>query len=253
MNRIASTFKKGPAYVAYLTAGDGGLTHSLHSILALIEGGVNIIEIGVPFSDPVADGKVIQQASQRALHEGITLTQVFSLVTALRLQQAEIPVILFSYYNPILKYSGDFYADAAKAGIDGCLIVDLPLEEANTHLKLAKQHHLQPIFLIAPSTTEARIKQISQQGQGMLYYVCRNGTTGVKSSLPEDFANKMQAIKQNTSLPVVTGFGISNKEMAQEALQFADGFVIGSLFVEQAAKTRHYSELTQLAKSLDPR
>jgi len=252
MSRITQQLNQKRAYVAYLTAGDGGIQHSLHSILALITGGVDIIEIGIPFSDPVADGLVIQQASFRALQAGTTIKNIFNLVSELR-KRTQIPIVLFSYYNPIFKYGPTFYQDAEQAGVDGCLMVDLPLEESAEHLKLCKKHQIDPIFLISPSTSEARIKIISEHGRGMLYYVCRNGTTGVKSSLPENFAENMRRIKQNTNLPIVTGFGISNKEMAGQAIKYADGFVVGSLFVETTARIKDYAELTRLAKSLDPR
>jgi tryptophan synthase alpha chain len=251
MNRIAQQFKNGPAYVAYLTAGDGGMQRSLEAMLALIAGGVNILEVGVPFSDPVADGPIIQQAAARALTQGTTLAKVFNLITQLR-QHTEIPIILFSYYNPILAYGENFYRDAKQAGIDGCLIVDLPLEESAQYFQACSTFNIDPILLIAPSTPLERVKQINQCAKGFLYYVSRKGTTGIKSSLPEDFTSKITAIKSVITLPVVVGFGIANCETAKAVMKHADGFVIGSLFVDAVGKNIDAPELTQLANSIDP-
>ena len=128
--------------------------------------------------------------------------------------------------------------EAHDAGVDGCLMVDLPLEESQHHIELCTTNNIDPVFLISPSTPKTRIKQISDHGKGMLYYVCRNGTTGVKTNLPDDFASHMKKIKSQTKLPVITGFGISNKTMAADALEHADGFVVGSLFVETAHKAK---------------
>lgn len=252
MSEIENTLRKGPAYVGFLTAGDGGYEHSHKAILALIKGGVDIIEIGVPFSDPVADGPTIQQASERAIKQGSSMDQVLELIQQVR-QQTTTPIILFSYYNPILVYQQDFYAKLKAAGANGILVVDLPLAEADHHLEQCKRHNIDPIFLISPSTSTQRIKSFKPHARGMLYYVCRNGTTGVKNSLPDDFASKLESIKQHIDLPVVAGFGISNREMAAQALQHADGFVVGSRFVDAAHKTQNYQELTRLAKDIDPR
>ena len=252
MSRITQQFKNTPAYVAYLTAGDGGMQRSLEAMLALIEGGVTLLEVGVPFSDPVADGPTIQAASSRALKNGTTLDKVLNLVKALR-HHTDIPIILFSYLNPILAMGPSFYKKAKDAGIDGCLVVDLPLEEAQNHNKACIEHRIDPIFLISPSTSKERIAEINQHAKGMLYYVSRKGTTGVKSSLPSDFKQRLHEIKSISQLPVVSGFGISTQAMAQEVLQYADGFVIGSLFVKAVAEGMTVAELTQLAKSIDPR
>lgn len=251
MNRIKQAFKSHSAYVGYLTAGDGGYQHSLKSVLALITGGVNIIEIGVPFSDPVADGPTIQQASQRALEQGMTLSKTLELVADIR-QQSEVPIILFSYYNPIYNMGEAFYQRAKKAGTDGILMVDLPLEESQKHLAFCQHHQLDPIFLISPKTTEQRLDLISKHAKGMLYYVCRNGTTGVKSSLPDDFASNIAKIRKHSRLPIITGFGISTQAMAKQALEHADGFVVGSLFVDTVAQTKDYAVITQKARSIKP-
>ncbi len=252
MTRIKTVFDKKPAYLGFLTAGDGGYDHSKKALLALIAGGVDIVEIGVPFSDPVADGSTIQQASQRAIAQGTDLTQVLRLIRDIR-QKTTTPIILFSYYNPLLAYGESIYAELATAGADGILVVDLPLEEAGSHLEACREHNLDPIFLISPSTRSERLKQINTYGRGMLYYVCRNGTTGVKASLPTDFKEKLLEIKRYCDLPVVAGFGIANREMATQVMEYADGFVVGSRFVDAAYRTQDYAALTALARSIDPR
>lgn len=254
MSKISDVFQKRPAFVGYLTAGDGGIEHTLECLKALVKGGVDIIEIGVPFSDPVADGPAIQAASARALENGTTIEDVFELVQKFR-QYSNVPVILFSYYNPIYiasqKY--DFFNKAKEAGVDGCLIVDIPVEESDQYYQNCIKSNIDPIFLISPSTPMERIQLISQKSRGMLYYVCRKGTTGVKSELPEDLIEKIEQIKSVSSLPVVVGFGISNQEMAKSVIQYADGFVVGSLFVKAAAEKIELSQLTDLVSSIDPR
>lgn len=253
MSIIQDVFKKGPAYVAYLIAGDGGMKKSLADMLALIEGGVDILEIGMPFSDPVADGPTITKAAIRSLDQGTTLDDVLNLVKSIR-QKTEIPIILFTYYNPIfIAASQDFYARAKAAGVNGILTVDLPLEESQEYQMNCKQHDLDPVFLVAPSTPIDRVREIARYSKGMLYYVCRKGVTGVKNELPEELAQKLAEIKSVATLPVVVGFGISNKQMAESVIQHADGFVVGSLFVKAVEKGMQTNDLTLLAQSIDPR
>ncbi len=252
MSKIAQQFKQGPAFVAYLTAGDGGIQRTEQAALALIKGGVNILEIGVPFSDPVADGPTIQQAHTRALQNHTTLQDTLSLVKSLR-QQTDVPIILFSYYNPIFQaLKNDFFVKAKQAGVDGCLIVDLPVEESADYFAACKENNIDPVLLLAPSTPVERIEKINSHGSGMLYYACRKGITGVQQALPADFANKMKLIKQHTNLPVVAGFGIADAAIAKKVLQVADGFVVGSRFVKAVAQGLMLDELTALAKSIDP-
>ena len=162
-------------------------------------------------------------------------------------------LLLLTALLTILAMGPSFYSKAKDAGVDGCLVVDLPLEEAKNHTDACAEHHIDPIFLISPSTSKERIIEINQHAKGMLYYVSRKGTTGVKSSLPNDFKQRLREIKSLTKLPVVSGFGISTQGMAQEVLQHTDGFVIGSLFVKAVADGMSPAELTQLAKSIDPR
>lgn len=255
MSIIQNSFKKKPCFVGYLMAGDGGMDRSLEAMLALVEGGVDILEVGVPFSDPVADGITIQQASARALNHQTTLSQILSLIHRFK-KIKNIPVILFSYFNPILnayKKQNNFYDIMKKNGVDGILIVDLPLEEMQEHYKACLKATIDPIFLISPSTPIDRIKIINELGKGMLYYICRYGTTGIKNTLPPNFHEKINAIKAEINLPLVVGFGISNRKMATAVCKHADGFVVGSLFVNAIAENKTSRELTKLVKQIDPR
>lgn len=224
MNRIDSTFKQGKVFAAYITAGDGSLETQLDYIRALLAGGVNLLEIGVPFSDPIADGPVIQRAMQRALNAGTTLKEVIALIKAVR-QETEVPIVVFTYYNPVK--SPDTLTRFHEAGADGILIVDCPFD--------SRAHHSSPlhqIAVIAPTTPPERIKILSEQGQGFLYYACQKGTTGARKALPDDLPQKIAEIKQITDMPVIVGFGIADAESAQAATSIADGFVVGSHFIE---------------------
>lgn len=251
-NRIENTFAQGKAFVGYLTAGDGGMEKTLQNALALIEGGVNILELGVPFSDPIADGPVIQRAASRALENGTTIQDILNLAKEIR-KKSDIPLILFSYYNPILANMSDtFFKSIQTVGIDGILVVDCPLEEAGPLHEQCIKHNLAPIYVITPATSIERIKLINKQASGFLYYACRKGTTGVKNDLPADFVDKIKTIKNNTQLPVVVGFGISNREMAANILKYADGFVVGSRFVDAFEKGISQEKLSAIAKEINP-
>ncbi len=250
--RIQDHFHAQKAFVAYLTAGDGGIQRTLDAALALIAGGVNMLEIGVPFSDPIADGPVIQRAATRALMAKTTLKDVLWLAQQIR-QYSTIPLILFSYLNPILAaMKGAFFQEAQDAGIDGALLVDCPLEESVHFHEQCNNHHLAPIYVITPTTSTRRIQDIDAQGNGFLYYACRKGTTGIKSDLPSDFADNMQRIKSVAHLPIVAGFGISTPQSAAAVCQHADGVVIGSLFVKALEEGMTLQALTALAQRLNP-
>jgi tryptophan synthase alpha chain len=252
LQRIQHLFKQGKANIAYLTAGDGGIQKTLKAALALINGGVNMLEIGIPFSDPVADGPVIQRAAQRAIQQQTTFVDILYLIKEIR-KSSNIPLILFSYANPIFKaMQTSFLNEAKRAGIDGILLVDCPIEESQDFHEQCTQLEIAPIYVITPTTSVSRIRAIDQYGKGFLYYACRKGTTGVRSHLPEDFLEKIQHVKSNTQLPVVVGFGISNKETAAEVLQYADGVVVGSLFVKALEDGMKPEELTQLARTIFP-
>ncbi|MFC1746104.1 tryptophan synthase subunit alpha [Candidatus Riflebacteria bacterium] len=253
MKPIKEVFAKGPAFLAYLTAGDGGMDFSLAAFLALIEGGVDILEIGVPFSDPVADGPVIQRAVIRSLAEKTTPSMVLDLIREIR-KKSNVPIVLFSYFNPILAAKkNNFFKEARKAGVDGLLTVDLPIEEASEYLSLCRESDISPVFVITPTTPIERIQLIEKSSNAFLYYACRKGTTGVRDSLPAGFAEHMQKIKEKVSVPVVAGFGISNKQMAAEVIRHADGFVVGSLFVREIEKSSSAEKLLKVAREIDPR
>ena len=250
MNRIKSLFEQDKAKIAFITAGDGGLEKSFEVAMALIEGGVNLLEIGVPFSDPIADGPVIQRASMRALQHGTSLQDVLQLVTRIRLH-TNIPLILFSYFNPILSVLGSsFIADAKQSGIDGILIVDCPFEEMSDFREQCLAHSIAPIYVITPSTSNNRIRKINQHAKGFLYYACRAGTTGVRDTLPIDLIEKIKLIKSISTLPVVVGFGIANSEMSQCVLEHADGVVVGSRIVQAMEENKQAHELKCLAQTI---
>ncbi len=252
LEKIKELFKNQKAHIAYLTAGDGDSLATINAALALIKGGVNLLEIGVPFSDPIADGPVIQEAAARALKNGTHLKQVLEIVAAIR-KQSEIPIILFSYYNPILSImSSSFFQEATQAGVDGLLIVDCPLEESQTIKEKCFEHQIALINVITPSTSMDRLALIDSQAQGFLYYACRKGTTGVKSGLPDDFSKNIQVIKSIVHLPVVVGFGISDRTTAEKVLEHADGVVVGSLFVKALTEGCTSEELQSLAQKLYP-
>ncbi len=252
IKRIQDTFTTGKAFIGYLTAGDGGIKRSLDAALALIEGGINMLEIGVPFSDPIADGPVIQRASQRALTRGTNLKDVLWLAENIR-KNSSIPLILFSYLNPLLAvFNSDFFHDAGAVGMDGVLIVDCPVEESSLFHEQCLRNHLAPIQVITPSTPPARIRHITQYAEGFLYYACRKGTTGIRSDLPDSFAANISSLKSLVHLPVVAGFGIADHSTAQRVLEHADGVVIGSLFVKALEDGIHFDELIRLTQSVNP-
>lgn len=251
-SRIQQLFQKEKAHIAYLTVGDGGVERTLEAALALIKGGVNMLELGIPFSDPVADGPVIQRAAARAIAQGTTLQDILGLIKAIR-KQSDIPLILFSYLNPILSsMSSDFLTKAKQSGIDGLLLVDCPLEESDVIADICHQYDIDLIYVITSSTSLTRIQKINDYAQGFLYYACQKGTTGMRNALPDDFKEKIQAVKSLARVPVVVGFGISNQAMAQQVLDHADGVVVGSYFVKLLEENTPTSALTMHAQTIYP-
>lgn len=234
--RIGQTFKdlkerNRKALVAYITAGDPSLEKTGEIILGLTNAGVDILEIGVPFSDPVADGPVIQAAARRSLERGTDMTAILDIIELLR-DRTDIPIVLFGYYNPIYAFGPEQFARRAKsAGIDGILVVDLPLEESAELRKHTDRTGIDFISLIAPTTSSNRIKMISQNATGFLYYVSITGVTGTAKPLVSSVKEDIARIRDITSLPVVAGFGISTPKQAAEIAPLADGIVIGSAFV----------------------
>lgn len=238
MSRIQTTFaalsaqgRKG--LIPFITAGDPepGLTVAL--MHALVEGGADVIELGVPFSDPMADGPVIQRASERALANGVSLTQVLCWVREFRQRDAATPVVLMGYANPIERMGEQAFAQAARdAGVDGVLVVDYPPEECESFARLMREHGIDPIFLLAPTTTDARIAQVARVASGYLYYVSLKGVTGSGALDLDSVAARLPVIKRHANLPVGVGFGIRDAQTARAIASVADAVVIGSRLVQ---------------------
>jgi len=235
MNRIDKTFedlgqKKEKALVGFLTAGDPNISGSLNIITAMCKNGLDILELGVPFSDPTADGPVIQRSSARALKDGINLRAVLEMTGKLR-QETSIPIILFSYYNPIHSYGVEsFYRDAVEAGADGILVVDLPPEESDEMTSCRQGNDLSLIRLIAPTTPLNRMAQIAKSASGFLYLISKTGVTGSNGLDTEDINDKIESLRSVTKLPICVGFGISTVEDVAAMASLTDGVVIGSAF-----------------------
>ena len=222
--------------VAYITAGDPSLPATLKFVLALAEAGADVIELGVPFSDPLADGPTIQRASERALKTGATLQGVLDLVRDIR-RSSQVPLVLFSYYNPIFQMGlENFAAAASSAGADGVLVTDLTPEEAGDHLRIMRSHQLDTIFLAAPTSDDDRLKKISAASSGFLYVISRTGVTGAKDVLPDDLPALLRRTRQVTNLPVAVGFGISLPGHVSVLGGLADAAVVGSALVSEIEK-----------------
>ena len=220
-------------FVAYITAGDPDLNTTHQVVLELDRQGVDVLELGVPFSDPLADGPVIQEASQRALAAGATLEGVLSMVADVR-AETEIPIVLFTYYNPIHRYGVErFVKRAADVGVDGVLMLDLPPEEGSDYKAQMDVHGLDTIFLVTPTTRDDRMKLIASHTRGFVYYVSRTGVTGERDSLADEIQNKVSAICRYTDMPVAVGFGISTPEHVSEIARYADAVVVGSAIVRR--------------------
>ena len=228
--------------VAYLTAGDPTLEATERLVAALAEAGADVVELGVPFSDPLADGPTIQRASERALRSGTTLAGVLGLVRKLR-QKTEVPIVLFSYFNPVLQMGLSTFADeAAAAGADGVLITDLTPEEADEYRHAVASRGLDTIFLAAPTSTDARLVRIADSSTGFLYLISRTGVTGVREALPEDLPALVRRARRVTSLPIAVGFGISLPGHVSILGGLADAAVVGSVLVEEIERAASVDE-----------
>jgi tryptophan synthase alpha chain len=247
------TFYKKPALVAYVTCGDPDLATSRDIVLAAIESGADVIELGVPFSDPVADGPVIQRASERALKRGTSLAQVLTLVAEIREQAQSTGLIIFSYLNPILRMGLEKFCKVARAaGVDGALVLDLPVEEAGEYLQAMQEHDLSPVFLAAPTSSDVRLQKIADASRGFVYAVSRTGVTGQRQQLAEDARKLVKRLRKVTQLPVALGFGISTPQQFAEVGEFADAVVVGSAIVEMIERNRGHeaSAVGQFVKGL---
>jgi tryptophan synthase alpha chain len=254
MTRIERAFKhlqkKGEkALVVYLTAGDPDLPATEALIPALAAAGADILEIGVPFSDPTADGPVIQAASLRAIRSGATLVNILEMIARIR-RTCDIPIVLFGYYNPIFIFGCEAFAQSARAaGVDGVLVVDLPPEEAAELRRYTDRAGIAFIPLVAPTTSDARIRQISEKAKGFLYYISVTGVTGTARPIAEDIRRDVARIRSACHLPVAVGFGISTPEQAAEIAPYADGIVVGSAVVKLIEECAGRPELIPLVAS----
>jgi tryptophan synthase alpha chain len=246
-SRIARRFEELRArgelgLVAFVTAGDPSLAATETIVHALAEAGADVVELGVPFSDPVADGPVIQRSSERALRAGATLAGVLDLVRRIR-AKSEIPLVLFSYFNPILQIGVERFAGAAaEAGADGVLATDLTADEADDYLRIVREAGLDTIFLAAPTSTETRLKRIAEASSGFLYLISRTGVTGAKDALPEDLPALVRRVRGATPLPLAVGFGISLPGHVSVLGGLADAAVIGSALVAEIERARNVDE-----------
>jgi tryptophan synthase alpha chain len=227
--RLRQQGRKG--FVAFITAGDPSLERTVEVALEMARGGVDVLELGVPFSDPLADGPVIQRASERALGRGTTLVRVLEAVRRIR-EGTDLPLLLFSYFNPLLRFGLPALArEAAAAGVDGVLVTDLPPEEADGWLEVARSAGLDTVFLAAPTSPDERLRRVAAVSRGFVYAISRTGVTGEREALSADARPLLARIKALTSEPVALGFGISNPEQVASAAAVADGVVVGSALV----------------------
>jgi tryptophan synthase alpha chain len=248
MNRIVEKFaalkragKKG--FIVYIGAGDPNLAATRELALAFDKAGVDVLELGVPFSDPLADGLVNQLAAQRGLESGTTPPKLLETIVAIR-RGSQIPIVLYIYFNLIHKVGmGKFIFDAAKAGVDGLLVLDLPPEESDNYEALMKRAGLCHIYLVAPTTPEDRMELIGKRGSGFIYYISREGVTGMQSSVASNLASQVARLRAHTDLPIAVGFGISNPTQAKLVAAEADGCVVGSAVVNQIAQHGNSPEL----------
>ena len=226
-------FKNRPGLVVYVTCGDPNMETTRDVVLEAIDAGADVIELGVPFSDPVADGPVIQRASERALKQGTRLDDVLKLAAELRKRRPHAGLIVFSYLNPIVRMGmAKFCAAAEEAGLDGALVTDLPVEEAAQYLQEMRSRRLATVFLAAPTSPADRLKSIAKNSAGFVYAVARTGITGARSEFPPEAKELVARIRRHTKLPIAVGFGIATPEQFTSVGSFADAVVVGSAIVE---------------------
>ena len=241
MSRLASTFARlrqdrTTGLVTYITAGDPTLPVTADIMRGLVRGGADVIELGIPFSDPLADGPVIQRATERALAAGTTLDGVLGLLEQMR-ATLDVPIVIFSYANPILRMGAETFARRAQAaGVDGVLVLDLPIEEADDFRSLLTRHGIDTILLLSPTTTDARLAHAATLGSGFLYAISRLGVTGARDTLADGAEAMVRRIRGVTELPVALGFGISKPEHVREVGRWADAAVVGSALVDVIAR-----------------
>jgi tryptophan synthase alpha chain len=248
-SRLAETFarlraKGAPGLVTYVTAGDPDVPRTEEILAALDRAGADVLEVGVPFSDPLADGPVIQRATERALASGTTLAQVLDLIGRMR-SSVQAPIVVFSYANPILRLGAERFADRARdAGVDGVLVLDLPIEEADEFRNMLAVRGIDTILLLSPTTTDERLRKAASLGSGFLYAISRLGVTGVRDRIADGAHEMVERIRRVSDLPVALGFGISKPEHVREVGQWADAAVVGSALVNVIAEAGSSADLT---------
>lgn len=231
MSKINTAFTNGKAFIGFLTAGDPSLEKTREYILTMAEAGADLIEIGIPFSDPIAEGEVIQKANLRALSVGTNLIKIFEMVKSVR-RETQIPLAFLTYLNPVFTYGYDhFFKDCNEAGIDGVIIPDIPFEERGELLPFSEKYQVDIITLIAP-TSEARISEIASRAKGFVYCVSSMGVTGVRGEIKTDLPSIVAAVKTATDIPAAVGFGISTPRQAADISKYADGIIVGSAIVK---------------------
>jgi len=261
MSRIGETFARlkraaRRGFIPFITAGHPDLPMTESFLIELAANGADIIELGVPFSDPVADGEVIQRASESALRNRVTLSHVFECVARVR-ARIDTPIVLFSYFNPLLKYGeARFASDARHTGVDGVLVTDLIPEEAESWSSRLREQDIDPIFLAAPTTSDARLASIAQQARGFIYAISRTGVTGARNQFPTAAEPLVRRLRAITDLPIAVGFGVSTRDQIEQVWRFADAAVIGSAIVREIEKLRGAEDLVShigsFARSLIP-
>lgn len=250
MSRITERFQQleaqgRKAFIPYITAGDPDLATTEKILVTLAEAGADVIELGVPFSDPMADGPVIQRASERALQQPIGIAEILPLVTRFKAKY-DVPIILFTYFNPLLQFAGEQMGEALKAaGVDGVLITDLIPEEADAFVAQMRSAGVDTIFLVAPTSTDERIKLIADYASGFVYVVARTGVTGVGDRVAQNVQSLVERVRHFTDLPIAVGFGISTHEHVQAVWRYADGAVVGSRLVLEIEKHLHAPDLVE--------
>jgi len=253
VSRIGQAFSSArknrrAAFIPYVTAGDPNLERTFQVVRALRRGGADVVELGVPFSDPIADGPTNQRAAERALASGTTLAGVLETVREIR-DEEDIPIVLFSYSNPIVQYGIDQFADdAAAAGVDGLLLTDVPVEEIDRFVPALERSRIDPILLVTPTSTRERIKAASRRGAGFLYFVSRTGVTGTRNDLDTELESHLKLVRRISKLPVAVGFGISTPLHAGRVAALADGVVVGSAIVDRVAAIGDSDELADMVQ-----
>lgn len=235
MSKIAQAFAPGKAFIPFITCGDPDLETTAAAVRAAVENGADLIELGIPFSDPTAEGPVIQGANLRALRGGVTTDQIFGLVRDLR-RDVTVPLVFMTYANVVFSYGAEpFFSACREVGIDGLLLPDLPFEEKEEFLPFCRQYGVELISMVAP-TSENQIAIIASEAEGFLYVVSSLGVTGTRSEIKTDLASILEVVRQNTSIPAAIGFGISTPEQAKKMAEIADGVIVGSAIIKLLEK-----------------